>query len=168
MQLTSLPVGIKQCSLALNGRKENMQAAEETLAVMAQTKPEMGYVKRAIAAIRKFLRGLGVNLKVSDNDIIANYILPARALIERGTGQGSTKFAKLNSNSSQMMKMQNLHTTTKSESENSASTLPSYSVLPSQMPMEPIHQFRCLKGVISEQLLLRSGKPPLDTDLPPF
>lgn len=68
------------------------EAAEEVLAVMAQTKPEMGYVKRAIALIRGWLRanvpGFGA-MKMTDADIIANYILPARRFIEGKGGPGS-------------------------------------------------------------------------------
>lgn len=62
-------------------------AAEEVLAVMAQSQPQIGFVKRAVAAIRAWLRahvpGFN-NLKVSDAELIRNYILPARAWVERG------------------------------------------------------------------------------------
>jgi diguanylate cyclase (GGDEF)-like protein len=63
---------------------QKRQAAEEVLANMAQTQPQIGFVKRAIAAIRQWLRANGFNLKVSDNDIINQFILPARAFIENG------------------------------------------------------------------------------------
>lgn len=53
-------------------------AAEEVLAEMAQTAPSAGFVKRAIAAIRKFLRDIGFSIELSDNDIVANYLMPAR------------------------------------------------------------------------------------------
>lgn len=66
---------------------DKMTAAEEVLAEMAQTKPELGFVKRAVAAIRTWLRnnvpGLK-NLPMSDAEIIRNYILPARGWVERG------------------------------------------------------------------------------------
>jgi ADP-Ribosyltransferase in polyvalent proteins/Phage MuF-C-terminal domain len=65
-----------------------LTAAEEVLAEMAQSKPEMGYVKRAIAIIRGFLRKLGLKLQLTDDDIIGQYILPARAFVERGPGGG--------------------------------------------------------------------------------
>jgi hypothetical protein len=62
-------------------------AAEEVLAEMAQSQPQIGFVKRAVAAIRAWLRahvpGFN-NLKVSDAELIRNYILPARAWVERG------------------------------------------------------------------------------------
>jgi hypothetical protein len=63
------------------------QAAEEVLAVMAQTKPELGFVKRAIAAIRNWLRANVpgfADMKLTDNDIVQQFILPARAWVERG------------------------------------------------------------------------------------
>ena len=70
---------------------ERLQAAEEVLAVMAQTKPELGYVQRAIAAIRAFLRknvpGFG-KMVLTDAEIINSFILPARRFVERGPGGG--------------------------------------------------------------------------------
>jgi orotate phosphoribosyltransferase len=70
-----------------------LTAAEEVLAEMAQTRPEMGFVKRAIAAIRAFLRknvpGFA-DMKLTDADIIQQYILPARAFVERGKGSVSS------------------------------------------------------------------------------
>jgi len=64
-----------------------LEAAEEVLAVMAQTKPGLPFVKRALVIIRDFLRGLGFNIKMSDADIIQKYILPARAFVESGKGR---------------------------------------------------------------------------------
>jgi len=46
-------------------------------------------VKRAIAAIREWLRKAGLGLKLSDNDIIHNFILPARGFVERRKGASS-------------------------------------------------------------------------------
>ena len=64
-----------------------LEAAEEVLAEMAQTKPSVGFVQRAIAAIRTWLRqnvpGFG-SMQLSDAEIIRDYILPARAFVERG------------------------------------------------------------------------------------
>lgn len=68
-----------------------LQSAEEVLAEMAQTTPQAGFVKRAVAAIRQWLREHGFNLKLTDNDIIVNYILPARGWVERGPGGGGQK-----------------------------------------------------------------------------
>ncbi len=73
--------------LAAMDQSHKRTAAEEVLAEMAQTRPEIGYVKRAIAAIRAFLRknvpGFAA-MKLTDNDIVQQYILPARAWVERG------------------------------------------------------------------------------------
>jgi hypothetical protein len=74
----------KQYGLDPKSDKDMLEAAEEVLAVMAQTKPGLPFVKRAIAVIRNFLRDLGLNIKMSDADIIEKYILPARAFVERG------------------------------------------------------------------------------------
>jgi hypothetical protein len=72
---------------------DRLTAAEEVLAEMAQKTPELHFVKRAIAAIRNWLRanvpGFS-NLKLTDADIIQQYILPARAFVERG-GDGGPK-----------------------------------------------------------------------------
>lgn len=63
-------------------------AAEEVLAVMAQNTPSIGFVRRAVAAIRTWVRqhipGLA-SLELTDDEIIRNFILPARAYVERST-----------------------------------------------------------------------------------
>jgi hypothetical protein len=77
----------KEYGLDMNNEADRLQAAEEVLAVLAQTRPELGYVQRAIAAIRAFLRknvpGFQ-QMALTDADIIANYILPARRFVEGG------------------------------------------------------------------------------------
>ncbi len=80
------------------------QAAEEVLAYMAQNQPELGFVRRAIAAIRQWLKStfptLGERLALTDGDIVANYILPARAFVENGRtlvqggGQEAVRFSR--------------------------------------------------------------------------
>ncbi|WP_155496348.1 PLxRFG domain-containing protein, partial [Comamonas testosteroni] len=68
-----------------------LQAAEEVLAEWAQSRPEMGFVRRAVAAIRSWLRqhvARFKNSEVTDNEIIRAYILPARGWVERGAGAG--------------------------------------------------------------------------------
>lgn len=74
----------KQYGLDINSEKDMLEAAEEVLAEMAQTKPGLPFVKRAIAVIRNFLRDLGLPFKMSNEDIIQKYILPARAFVEKG------------------------------------------------------------------------------------
>ncbi|WP_422097471.1 PLxRFG domain-containing protein [Variovorax sp.] len=66
---------------------QRLVAAEEVLAEMAQTKPEIGLVRRAIAAIRSWLRStfsaLG-DIRLTDDEILHNYLLPARGFVHRG------------------------------------------------------------------------------------
>lgn len=77
----------EQYGLDITNEKDRLIAAEEVLAEMAQDRPEIGWVRRAVAVIRKWLRQHGVRMGLSDNDIIANYILPARGWVERGKSQ---------------------------------------------------------------------------------
>jgi hypothetical protein len=74
----------KQYGLDLSKESDRRMAAEEVLAEIAQNRPQIGWVQRAVAAIRRVLRGLGITTGLSNNDIIANYILPARGFVERG------------------------------------------------------------------------------------
>ena len=78
--------------------KHVAEAAEEVLANLAATKPNAGIVQRAIAAVRRGLRKIGMDIKLSNNDLIANYILPARNFVEgervnRVMG-GKTRFSR--------------------------------------------------------------------------
>lgn len=84
----------KEYGLDINDEAQRLQAAEEVLAEMAQTRPEIGFVKRAIAIIRTWLRrnvpGFK-NIALTDAEIINNYILPARGWVERGArAEGGT------------------------------------------------------------------------------
>ncbi|MFZ2982031.1 MAG: PLxRFG domain-containing protein [Sphingobium sp.] len=92
MRRAEVDAKVKEYGFDPNSERDLLRAAEEVLANFAQTQPEMGFVKRAIAAIRNWLRDNGLNLKLTDADIIAKFILPARAFIEngRGTGGGRT------------------------------------------------------------------------------
>lgn len=72
--------------------KDRLIAAEEVLANLAQTKPELGIVKRAIASVRNWLRSHGVKLEWSDNDLVQAFILPARRFVESG-GKANVKGA---------------------------------------------------------------------------
>ena len=71
--------------------EHRLQAAEEVLAEWAQSRPEMGFVRRAVAAIRSWLRQHVARFKsseVTDDEIIRSFILPARSWVERGAGAG--------------------------------------------------------------------------------
>lgn len=63
------------------------EAAEEVLATMAQENPKLPLVRRAIAAIRSWLREYVPMLnamKLTDDEIVRSYILPARGWVQRG------------------------------------------------------------------------------------
>lgn len=72
--------------------EERLYAAEEVLAEMAQNVPTLGFVKRAVAAIRTWLRenvpSLFKNSELTDDEIIRNFIIPARGWVVRGRESG--------------------------------------------------------------------------------
>jgi hypothetical protein len=77
----------KLYGLDMAKREDALTAAEELLAEMAQTKPDLGFIKRAVAGIRTWMRANVPgfeDMALTDDEIIRNYILPARAFIERG------------------------------------------------------------------------------------
>ena len=76
----------KEYGFDLSKEQDRLSAAEEVLAEMAQTTPELGYVKRAISAIRNWLRANVPGFKglaLTDADIIQAYLLPARGFVTR-------------------------------------------------------------------------------------
>lgn len=81
----------KEYGLDVNDPAALLEAAEEVLANMAQNTPDIGFVKRVVAAIRSWLRenvpGFS-SMELSDSEIIRDYILPARAFVERGAQAG--------------------------------------------------------------------------------
>lgn len=84
IELTNQQIADRAAKLLESDR---LIAAEEVLAEMAQTTPEIGYVKRAIAAIRNWLRAnvpYFKDMDLSDADIIEAYILPARNYVVNG------------------------------------------------------------------------------------
>ncbi len=66
-------------------------AAEEMLAEMAENAPDVGFARRAVAAIKQWLK---VNIpgfdgmKFTDDDIVSLFIVPARRFVEEGNGGG--------------------------------------------------------------------------------
>jgi N12 class adenine-specific DNA methylase len=79
--------------------ENRIRAAEEVVAYMAQTKPELTTVQRVIAAIRNWLREhvpFLRDIELTDADIIQKFILPARRFVEgdgpRGGGQEAPAF----------------------------------------------------------------------------
>ena len=68
-------------------------AAEEVLAEMAETQPQLGFVRRAVAAIRAWLRAHVPALRdlaMTDAEIIRDFILPARRWVERGAAAAAS------------------------------------------------------------------------------
>ncbi|AVS68124.1 hypothetical protein C8245_22875 [Paracidovorax avenae] len=81
-------VAAKARAYGLDMRIENdrLTAAEEILAEMAEQQPDLGFVKRAIAAVRTWLRENVPGFKglaLTNQDIVANYIIPARNFVTR-------------------------------------------------------------------------------------
>lgn len=68
---------------------ERRAASEEVLSELAQTDPKSSVVRQAIAAIRTWIRenlpGFA-NMKLSDDEIIRNYLNPARDFVKNGAG----------------------------------------------------------------------------------
>lgn len=65
---------------------ELRQAAEEVLATMAQERPTLGFVRRAVAAIRTWLRAnvpAFKSMRLSDDEIVRNWLAPAAGFIRR-------------------------------------------------------------------------------------
>ncbi|GAB2806358.1 hypothetical protein GCM10027276_03770 [Comamonas piscis] len=78
--------------LDMTDHAQRSMAAEEVLAEMAETHPELGYVKRAIAAVRQWLRKnvpALAKMQLTDADIIQSFILPARDFVVRGKAEAS-------------------------------------------------------------------------------
>lgn len=74
--------------LDLNKFEDRMIACEEKLAELAESGEKPGIIKRAIAAIRGWLRSIGVNISLSDNDVKA-IISRAAGWVEREKGAKS-------------------------------------------------------------------------------
>lgn len=71
----------------LDNQRQRRMAAEEVLAELAEQNPQLPLVRRAIAAIRTWLRENIPALRgmaLSDAEIVRNFIMPARGFIERG------------------------------------------------------------------------------------
>lgn len=87
---------VKEYGLDAKDQRQLQVAAEELLAELAQSKPDNGFVKRAIAAIRTWLRQNApgfASLQLSDAEIVRDFLMPARAFVERGTEKADTAIA---------------------------------------------------------------------------
>ena len=91
MRRADVDAKIREYGLRGVNKLDRRAAAEEVLAEMAQTHPELHFVRRAVAAIRTWLRqhvpGFS-NLRMTDDEIVRNFILPARRFVEQGGPDG--------------------------------------------------------------------------------
>lgn len=80
----------KEYGLDFDKPNERRQAAEEVLAEMAEVSPNISWVRKAIAAIRDWLRanvpGFS-KMRLSDSEIIRDFILPASEFVRGGRRQ---------------------------------------------------------------------------------
>lgn len=77
----------KAYGLNMNKQADRLMAAEEVLAELAQSRPELGVIRRLVAAIRTWLRDnipSFAKMKMTDDELIRKFILPARGFVERG------------------------------------------------------------------------------------
>ncbi|WP_314972826.1 PLxRFG domain-containing protein [Comamonas testosteroni] len=91
MRKADVDAKIAEYGLRRVNRLDRRTAAEEVLAEMAQNTPQIGFVRRAVAAIRTWLRANVPGFKslaLTDSELIRNFILPARAWVERGAPDG--------------------------------------------------------------------------------
>ncbi len=91
MRKAEVDAKIAEYGLRRVNRLDRRTAAEEVLAEMAQNTPQIGFVRRAVAAIRSWLRTHVPGFKslaLTDAELIRNFILPARAWVERGAPDG--------------------------------------------------------------------------------
>lgn len=82
----------KAYGLDMASEQERLMAAEEVLAEMAEKNLAIGFVKRAIAAVRTWLRANAPGfrrLELSDEEIVRNYLAPAKGWVERGRQQAT-------------------------------------------------------------------------------
>ncbi|TYK72093.1 PLxRFG domain-containing protein [Comamonas sp. Z1] len=94
MRKAEVDAKIAEYGLRRVNRLDRRTAAEEVLAEMAQNTPQIGFVRRAVAAIRTWLRANVPGFKslaLTDAELIRNFILPARAWVERGTVAGMSQ-----------------------------------------------------------------------------
>lgn len=81
----------EQYGLDMSKARDVRAAAEEWLAEKAQENPQLGFVRRAIAAIRSWLRRnvpALAEMRMTDDDIVSELIIPVQRFIKRGTSAG--------------------------------------------------------------------------------
>jgi hypothetical protein len=81
----------KEYGLDLESNNGRLTAAEEVLAELAETRPEISFVRMAVAALRTWLRnnvGFFDGLKLTNDEIVRNFIVPARDWVRKGRDGG--------------------------------------------------------------------------------
>jgi len=86
----------KDYGFDLNSRSNRQQMAEEVLAELAESQPNQGFVRQAIAAVRGWLRSTGLikNLTVSDDEIRSWIVQAARAVRNGDAGENARRVAQ--------------------------------------------------------------------------
>lgn len=91
---------VKQYGLDVKSKSDMQHAAEEVLVVFCQEQSHLGFVKKAIAIIRTWLRENIPQLesmRLSDEEIIRNFVLPARRFIVDGPKRASAQSISMKS-----------------------------------------------------------------------
>jgi N12 class adenine-specific DNA methylase len=93
MRKSQVEAKMKEYGLRGVSNVDRLVAAEEVLAEMAQSSPQIGFVRRAVATIKAWLRKnipgfMGMNM--SDDEIITSFIMPARNYVVNGGPDGGT------------------------------------------------------------------------------
>ena len=84
-------VKAKQYGLNMKNARDRQIAAEEWLAEIAQDNPQLGFVRRAVAAIRSWLRRnvpALAKMRMTDDEIIRELIVPVQRFIKDGPPDG--------------------------------------------------------------------------------
>ena len=93
MRKSQIEAKMKEYGLRGVSNIDRLVAAEEVLAEMAQSSPQIGFVRRAVATIKAWLRKnipgfMGMNM--SDDEIITSFIMPARNYVVNGGPNGGS------------------------------------------------------------------------------
>lgn len=81
----------RQYGLNMKNARDKQIAAEEWLAEIAQDNPQLGFVRRAVAAIRSWLRRnvpAMSKMRMTDDEIIRELIVPVQRFIKEGPPDG--------------------------------------------------------------------------------
>ncbi len=81
----------RQYGLNMKNARDKQIAAEEWLAEIAQENPQLGFVRRAVAAIRSWLRRnvpALAKMRMTDDEIIRELIVPVQRFIKGGPPDG--------------------------------------------------------------------------------